>query len=536
MLCQNLIIIDLYIKALEKELIISDGSKDTQIALLENKKLVELHNQKPASGLAVGDIYLGKITKLLPGLNAAFVDIGEKEKDAFLHYTDLGPKLRSIIKFTNNGISGGQKNGALDNFIIEPEIQKAPKGKVADVLKKGQLVLVQILKEPISTKGPRLSCEVTIASRYLVLTPFSNTIAVSKKIASEEERTRLKNLLENLRPKNFGFIVRTAAEGAKVSELHDDIAELMRKWNHMFAELHNAKDPLKCLSEGNKTQTIIRDFWNDSFSRVVVDSKIMFDQVSEELERVAPDKKDLVKMHPGPRPIYDHYGITKQIKASFGKTSTMASGAYIVIEHTEAMHVIDVNSGHKMSSVDQEDNALRVNVEAAEEIARQLRLRDIGGIIIVDFIDMRNTDNRNQLYQDMKNFMINDKAKHTILPLSKFGLMQITRERVRPQVNIVTTERCPTCSGSGKIQSSLLVTDEIKRDLDFIMGSQRPKKLVLVTHPFIHAFLKKGWFLNSIQLKWWREYGKWITIRPDNDFAITAYRFYDENNEEIRLT
>ncbi len=521
---------------MEKELIITSGERDTQIALLENKKLVELHNQKPKSGLVVGDIYLGKISKILPGLNAAFVDIGEKEKDAFLHYTDLGPKLRSIIKFTNNGIAGGQKNGMLNDFIIESDIPKMPKGKIINVLKKGQLVLVQVLKEPISTKGPRLCCEITIAGRYLVLTPFSNTIAVSKKISTDEERTRLKNLVESLRPKNFGFIIRTAAEGRKVSDIHEDIKDLMEKWNHVYEELHNAKAPLKCLSEGNKTQTIIRDFWNNSFSRVVVDSKEMYEQVSDELDRVASGKKDLVKLHQGTRPIFDHYGITRQIKASFGKTSTMSSGAYIVIEHTEAMHVIDVNSGHKMSSGDQEENAMRVNLEAAEEVARQLRLRDIGGIIIVDFIDLRNPENRTKLYQDMKNFMSGDNAKHTILPLSKFGLMQITRERVRPQLNIVTSERCPSCNGSGKIQSALLVTDEIKRDLDIIMGTLRPKKLMLTVHPFVHAYLKKGWLFNSVQSKWWREYKKWIDIRPNNNYALTDYKFINENNDEIRLS
>ena len=342
-------------------------------------------------------------------------------------------------------------------------------------------------------------------------------------------------MVENLRPKNFGFIVRTAAEGKNVAEIHDDIKDLINKWDQMYLQLHNAIGPLKCLSEGNKTQTIIRDFWNDTFTRVVVDSKEMYEQVSDELEKVAPGKKDLVKLHPGPRPIYDHYGVTRQIKASFGKTSTMASGAYIVLEHTEAMHVVDVNSGHKMVSSDQEENATKVNTEAAEEIARQLRLRDIGGIIIVDFIDMRITENRNLLYQEMKKFMSGDKAKHTILPISKFGLMQITRERVRPQVNIVTAEKCPTCMGTGKIQSSLLVTDEIKRDLDIIMGSQCPQKLSLIVHPFIHAYLKRGWFFSSLQMKWWKEYKKWIYIRPDNDYALTSYKFINENNDEIRL-
>ncbi len=519
---------------MEKELIISAGTKETQIALLENKKLVELHHQKSVTGLTVGDIYLGKISKLLPGLNAAFVDIGLKEKDAFLHYTDLGPKLRSLIKFTNGAITAGQKTALLDDFKVEADIPKMPKGKIANVLKKGQLVLVQVLKEPISTKGPRLCCEITIAGRYLVLTPFNNAISVSKKIKSEEERTRLKRLIESLRPQNFGFIVRTAAEGRKVSDLHDDIKELMEKWTEMYNQLHNAKGPIKCLSELNKTQSIIRDFWNDSYTRVVVDSKDIYEQVSEELEKVT-GKKDLVKLHNGPRPLFDQYGIMRQIKASFGKTSTMASGAYIVIEHTEAMHVVDVNSGHKMVGADQEENALRVNLEAAEEIARQLRLRDIGGIILIDYIDMRSIENRNRLYQEMKQLMSSDNAKHTILPLSKFGLMQITRERVRPQVNIVTTERCPTCNGTGKIQSSLLITDEIKRDLDFIMKSQRPQKLTLVVHPFVQAYLRKGWFFSSVQMQWWKEYRKWIKILADNSFPITNYKFYNETQDEIRL-
>ena len=518
---------------MEKELIITTGSKETQIALMENKKLVELHHQKSANSLTVGDIYLGKVSKLLPGLNASFVNIGNKDKDAFLHYTDLGPKLRSLVKFTNGAITGGQKNAKLDDFIIEADIPKMPKGKVANVLKRGQLLLVQILKEPISTKGPRLCCEITIAGRYLVLTPFNNTVAVSKKIKSEDERSRLKRLIESLRPQNFGFIVRTAAEGRKVSDLHDDIKELMEKWTHMYKQVHNAKGPMKCLSELNKTQSIIRDFWNDSYARVIVDDKAVYEEVSEELEKIT-GKKDLVKLHNGPRPLFDQYGITRQIKASFGKTSTMPSGAYIVIEHTEAMHVVDVNSGHKMASNDQEENALRVNMESAEEISRQLRLRDIGGIILIDYIDMRSPENKTKLYQEMKKCMSSDNAKHTILPLSKFGLMQITRERVRPQVNIVTTERCPACNGSGKIQPSLLITDEVKRDLDFIMKSQRPKKLTVVVHPFVQAFLQKGFF-NSVQIKWWREHKKWIKISADNNLALTSYKFYNENNDEIRL-
>ncbi len=517
---------------LEKELIIHSTAKEIHIALLEDKKLVEIHQEEAKNNLNVGDIFLGRISKLLPGLNAAFVDIGFPEKDAFLHYTDLGPKLRSILKFTQGAITAGIPSHLLKDFKIEADISK--KGKIGEVLAKGQYVLVQILKEPISTKGPRLCCEITIPGRYVVLTPFSDAVAVSKKIQSEEERLRLKNLIESIRPHNFGFIVRTAAEGATLAELHEDINNLVEKWKQIHEQLHNAKAPMKCLSELNKTKSILRDFWNESFTNIVVDDKDIYTEVVSELQKIAPNQTNTVRLHnASARPIFDQYGVTRQIKASFGKTATMSSGAYIVIEHTEAMHVIDVNSGHKMSSTDQEHNAMRVNLEAAEEIARQLRLRDIGGIIIIDFIDMKTPENRLKLYQEMKRFMENDKAKHTILPLSKFGLMQITRERVRPQINITTAEVCPSCNGTGKINATILLTDDINRDLDFIMKSQRPKKLTLMVHPYIYAYLRRGFFWQ--QISWWREYRRWVRIKADNNYPLVMYKFFDETNEEIRL-
>jgi len=517
---------------LEKELIIHSTEKEIHIALLENKKLVEIHQEEVKSNLNVGDIFLGRISKILPGLNAAFVDIGLPEKDSFLHYTDLGPKLRSTLKFTQGAITGGIPSHLLKDFKIEAEISK--KGKMGEVLTKGQYVLVQVLKEPISTKGPRLCCDITLPGRYLVLNPFGEGISVSKKIESEEERTRLKNLIDSIRPKNFAFIVRTAAEGASLTELHEDINQLLDKWKEIHHQLHNVKAPMKCLSELNKTKTLLRDFWNETFTGIVVDDKDVYNEVLGEMQKIAPEQTNIVKYYnPSSRPIFDQYSVTRQIKASFGKTATMPSGAYIVIEHTEAMHVIDVNSGHKMSNTDQEQNALRVNTEAAEETARQLRLRDIGGIIIIDFIDMKNPDNRLKLYQDMKTFMENDKAKHTILPLSKFGLMQITRERVRPQVTIATAETCPTCNGTGKINATILVTDDINRDLDFIMRSQRPSKLTLIVHPFLHAYLRKGFFWQ--QITWWREHRRWVRIKADSNYPLVEYKFFDENNEEIRL-
>ncbi len=515
---------------MEKELIINSTPTEVEIALLEESKLVEIHYQKTNSNFTVGDIFLGRIKRLMPGLNAAFVDIGHK-KDAFLHYTDLGPKLRSLLKYTDQSISGKMNTPSLDNFDFPPEIIKT--GKINQVLDKKQSILVQVLKEPISTKGPRLSCELTIPGRYLVLTPFSNVVAVSKKISNAEERKRLKVLVESIRPKNFGLIVRTAAEGKKVADLHEELSIMMSKWEDIHKQLHKAKPPMKLLSELDKASSILRDILNDSFNRIVVNDKDLFNNVKDYLGAIAPDKINIVKYHRSGRPIFDAHGITKQIKSSFGKTATMPSGAYLVIEHTEAMHVIDVNSGHKVVSGNQAQSVLNVNMEAAKEIARQLRLRDIGGIIIIDFIDMKNNEHKKELFNAIKNYMKKDRAQHTILPLSKFGLMQITRQRVRPEVKINTAEVCPTCKGTGKINASILLTDDIERDLEFIMQSRPKSKIKLVVHPYVEAFFHKGW--PSIQMKWYLKYYKWIKIVGNTDYHLTEYTFYDENDDEIRL-
>ncbi len=515
---------------MEKELIINATPTEVEIALMENKRLVEIHNQKTNNNFTVGDIFLGKIRKLMPGLNAAFVDIGYK-KDAFLHYTDLGPKLKTLLKYTDQSILGHQKTAMLDGVDFEPEIDK--NGKVNQALNRRKHILVQILKEPISSKGPRLSCEITIPGRYLVLTPFANMVAVSKKISSSEERKRLQKLAESIRPKNFGLILRTAAEGKKVADLHEEMLLLMKKWEQVYANLDKAKPPKKLLSELDKTQSILRDILSKSFNKIVINDKELFHNVQNYLGQIAPDKVGIVEHYGASKPIFEAFGVTKQIKASFGKTAPMASGAYLVIEHTEAMHVIDVNSGHKTSKQDQETSTMAVNLESAEEIGRQLRLRDIGGIIIVDFIDMKNPDNKKKLFEAMKKAMKIDRAQHTILPLSKFGLMQITRQRVRPEIHINTAEKCPTCDGTGKINSTVLLTDEVERDLEFVVNSQPPSKLTLEVHPFVFAYLKRG--LPSQQMRWFLQFGRWIRLKSNTDFHLTKYKFYDENNEEIRL-
>lgn len=513
-----------------KELIIHSTPNGVDLALLVDKKLTELHQERANNKFNVGDVYLGKIKKVMPGLNAAFIDVGH-EKDAFLHYTDLSPDIRSLMKFTQQTIAGNMPaEQMLNNFDFQQQIVKT--GNVKEVLNNKNSLLVQILKEPISTKGPRLTCEVSIAGRYLVLTPFNNTVGVSKKVDSADERKRLKVLVESLKPKNFGVIVRTVAAGKGAAELHQDLMQLQEKWQLMMKNLRHANPVTKVLSELDKTQSILRDLLSADFHKIVTDDPTIARDVEAYLGQIAPDKKGIVSLYNGKAPIFDHHGITKQIKATFGKTVTLANGTYLIIEKTEALHVIDVNSGHRSTmDGDQESNALKVNMEAAEEIARQLRLRDLGGIIVIDFIDMKNPDNKRELQQKMKEIMESDRATHTILPLSKFNLMQITRERVRPEINIVTAEPCPTCGGTGQITASLLLLDEIQEELEHLLNTH--VKLKFYCHPIIAAYLRKGF--PSIRTKWLMKYRKWVSIHENENLGLTDYKFFDSNDEEIKI-
>lgn len=514
-----------------KELIINATPSGVEIALLEEKKLVELHNEKADANFAVGDIYLGKVKKLIPGLNAAFIDIGF-EKDAFLHYTDLSPFARSILKFTQLATNNQNENSFdFAKFQIEPEIVKT--GKINEVLNGKPSILVQILKEPIAAKGPRLSCEISLPGRFVVVTPFNEILAVSKKIHSSEERKRLHKIIEAIRPKNFGVIVRTAAEGKSTAELHQDLLSLIETWKKIQDNLKSAKAPAKILSEQDKTKSILRDLLSVDFNRIVINDKNIYNNTKNYIQRIAPDKTEIVSYYNNGLPLFDYFGITKQVKSSFGKTVNLPSGAYLIIEHTEALHVIDVNSGYKSVSNNQEENALQTNLEAAEEIARQLRLRDLGGIIVIDFIDMKLPDNRRKLQDAMDESMKSDRAKHAVLPISKFGLMQITRQRMRPEINIITTEVCPSCGGTGNVSSTLLLEDEIENRIHYLMTHSH-KSLTLHVHPIVYSHLTKGWF-NSIVKKWKRKYKLKLKVEANTNYHLIEFHFYDHQEEEIKF-
>ncbi len=516
---------------MSNELIISATQDGCRIALLKDKTLVEFHQEAEGSKFTVGDIYLGTVKKVVPGLNAAFIDVGY-DKDAFLHYLDLGPQFSSLQKFTKLVRSKRMNGGRLDKFNSEPDIDKH--GKIVQQLTKNQVIPVQIVKEPISTKGPRLSCELSLAGRYLVLVPFSNAVSVSKKITSSEERKRLLRLIQSIKPEKFGVIIRTVAENKEVAELDRDLRNQVKNWEEGMARLVNAQPRDKLIGELDKTSSLLRDLLNESFDNVHVDDKKTYDEVKAFIKTIAPEKEKIVKLYNGKAKIFEHYGIEKQIKSAFGTTVSLRTGGYLIIEHTEALHVIDVNSGNKSNREEnQETTALSVNVEAAREIARQLRLRDMGGIIVIDFIDMKSLDNKKLIYKVMKEAMMDDKAKSTVLPLSKFGLMQITRERVRPQMNIITKETCPTCNGTGKITASILTSDLIEKNIEHLLVKQNEKNLVLALHPYLHAFFTRGIF--SQRVKWYFKYKRWVNIVVDTSLAVTEFKFLNKEGEEIQV-
>jgi ribonuclease G len=512
------------------ELVVDVQPKEITIAVLENKKLVELQKEKRDESYAVGNIYLGRVKKMMPALNAAFVDVGYK-KDAFLHYLDLGAEFNSVLYYQKL-VGNKKKIPQVQKMKLQPNIDKS--GSITDVLKVGQEILVQIAKEPISTKGPRLTAEISFAGRFLVLIPFIDRVSVSQKIKSREERARLRQLVQSIKPKNFGVIIRTNAEGKRVAELDAELKLLMQKWEDTSSKLSKARAPALLYEETSRTVALLRDIFDPSFEHIHVNDKDVAKQIADYVGLIAPNKRDIVKLYTGALPIMDNFGVTKQIKQLFGKTVTFKNGAYLIIEHTEALHVIDVNSGNRnKSSLGQEDHAFAVNVAAAEEIARQLRLRDMGGIIVIDFIDMIKGEHRNDLLVKMQDFMAQDRAKHNILPLSKFGLMQITRQRVRPEIEVATSEVCPTCFGKGKIKSSLLFTDTLEGKIDYLANKLKVKKFSLHIHPYVSAYVEKGLF--SLKHQWKKKYNVNLKIIPDQSLGFLEYVFYDKDGNEIDL-
>ena len=497
------------------EVIVDVQPKEISIALLEDKRLVEFQKEGRSASFVVGNIYLAKVRKLMPGLNACFVNVGY-ERDAFLHYLDLGPKFNSYTKYLKQVTSDKKKLYPFSKASILPDLEKD--GSVQTTLQQGQEILVQIVKEPISTKGPRLTCELSFPGRFLVLMPFQDKVSVSSKIKSAEERARLKQLIQSIKPK-----------------LDSELKVLVKRCEDAFIKAQKAsKLPELVFEETSRTVAMLRDLFNPSYENIYINDTDIFSEVKDYVTLIAPESAGIVKQYTGKLPIFDNFDVTKQIKSSFGKTVSYKHGAYLIIEHTEALHVVDVNSGNRSKSKDgQEANALDVNLGAADELARQLRLRDMGGIIVVDFIDMNLAEDRQKLYERMCENMKKDRARHNILPLSKFGLMQITRQRVRPVMDVNVDEVCPTCFGKGTVKSSFLFTDVLESKISTMANKLGIKNFTLHVHPYVADYINQG--IVSLKRKWQVKYGFGLKVIPSQKLGFLQYEFYDKNGQEIDM-
>lgn len=512
-----------------KDLIVDVSESEVKIALMDNHRLIEL-NKESSNGhsFTVGDVFLGKVKKVMPALNAAFVDIGD-EKEAFIHYLDLGFYFNAFDEFVRKTNSNTNANELFSNIGLGPVLEK--EGQIENILKPGQMIVVQIVKEPISTKGSRLTAEISLAGRNIVLLPFAKKVSISQKIASKEEKKRLETLVRSILPQNYGAIIRTAAEGKNAAILVTELKSLISKWEGAWPKISKNKSVQLLFTEYSKTTTVLRDLFNDTFSNIYVNDRKEFEEISKYISQISPDKEKIVKFYDDKEPIFDHFEVTRQIKSSFGKVVPIKQGAYLVIETTEALNVVDVNSGIRAKTNDQEENTYEVNRYAAEEIARQLRLRDMGGIVIVDFIDMDNQDHKNGLFKYMTELMQDDRAKHNVLPLTKFGLMQITRQRIRPVTQIDTTEVCPVCHGTGKIAPSLIIDEELERKIAY-HTENGVKSFILKTGPILGSYISRGF--NSFLRKWRRKYKCKIKHEEVQDFSVLQYEFYNEDGDILQ--
>lgn len=507
--------------SLEKEMI--------SIATLENGSLEEITKVDINDNYSVGDIYLGTVRKLMGGMNAAFVNIGEK-KDSFIHYLDLGPHYKSYAQLLDT-----LKNRRIFSFSDYPKQKEIVRGgKINDVMSTGDIVLVQISKEPISTKGPRVTTDISLTGRHIVLKPFERRVSISQKIKSLEERSRLKAIVREVLPANYGAIIRTASIDATSEDIIQDMKELVDKWQTILDKIQESKAPSLIASESSRVMTILRDLLNDSFSAVVIDDYLLYHEVKEYIKKISPEQEKIVKSYNSSTPLFDEYDITRQIKGLFGKIVPFKRKSYMVIEQTEALHVIDINSGPKANTgSNQEQIAYEVNSNAVDQIARQLRLRDMGGIIVIDFIDMHKNENRIELMNKMKEAMKKDRAKHTILPLTKFGLMQITRQRVRQATVIENKETCPACRGTGQITSSILFDSQIETDIDTLVEQQNLKYLRIKLHPYVASFFTKGLFSMRFKLMW--KYKMIIKIQPNESIGYVDAKYYDRNGQLLSI-
>lgn len=490
---------------MKKEIIINSCFGETRIAILENRKLVELFVERPENERMVGDIYLGKVVNVVHGMQAAFVDIGHMQ-DSFLHFSDIGNVLAEYKDFIDLETS---RNGSKNR-------QSRP------IPKEGQEILVQVIKEPINRKGARVTTEISIPGRFLVLVPNSDVIGVSKKIYQIKEKKRLKRIVQGLKPEGFGLIIRTVAENRDEKALKSDLVNLIREWKIIEKKLKRKSPPALIFKDVTMASSVIRDLFTKDVSRLVADDKRLYNNIKGYLKDVGPALSTRVDFYNNKKPIFDAFDIESEIEKSLSRKVWTPSGGYVIFDHTEAMVAVDVNSGKFMGRKEPEENILKINLEASKEIARQLRLRDIGGLIVIDFIDMTEPANKKKLYDEFRRELRRDRAQANITPISEFGLIEMTRERIRPSLLYAFSEACPTCDGTGRVGSKTTVLTKIERWIKRFKMEYKEWSLQLVVHPSTADFLTSG-FRSRIRRFMWK-YRLRIDVVPDSTMKADEFR------------
>jgi ribonuclease G len=546
---------------MKKDIIINSTANEHRIAILEDGKLAELFVDVPGKDRNVGDIYLGRVAKVMPGIRAAFINIGLPQ-DAFLHFSDIGHIEEYSALFDED--EEEEEEGEGPHTPIQPAVNLAEKenglnsehSAATEVaigerrthrehrpdppvnLQKGQDILVQITKEPVGKKGVRVRSALSMPGRFLVLLPFDGKVGVSKKVSNFKEKRRLRKLVRGFLPAGFGAIIRTVAEGKDEEMIKQDLDELIKNWNNIEKSVKSAKAPALIYKDMNTTSSVIRDLFSDSVEHVVVDDKKLFKEIKSYVQWMSPDMLDRVDYYHDKEPIFDKYVVEKDIQSLLSKKVWLKSGGYLFIEKTEAMTVIDVNSGRYAAKKEQEQNSLRTNLEASREVCRQLRLRDIGGLVVIDFIDLDDEKNKKKIYDEMKKELRRDRAKVTVLPMTEFGLVQITRQRIRQSVHLSFSEACPTCGGTGLVQSKATTINQIERWIKRFKSESKEFRLELHANPTIAQYLSQGTIsrMTKIQFKFFVK----VKLMPDpsvpmDDFKFVSVRQKKDVTEQYRL-
>lgn len=497
------------------EIVINATKEETRVALLENKILTELMIDRKKDHGIVGNVYKGIVAKVLPGMQSAFVDIG-LEKSAFLHVSD-------ITDVRPEGDAGLLEEEGEEKTPHEPEPRRGRGGhlSIEEILKEGQEIVVQVSKEPLGSKGSRVTTYLSLPGRYLVYMPTVDHVGVSRRIDDDEERARLREMILKMRQPGAGYIIRTVSEGISEEEFQSDMEFLGRLWNNLQIRKEHTSAPALLHTDLDLAFRVVRDLFTTKVDRLIIDAKEEYDRIKEFVETYLPALANRVALYEEEEPIFDAFGIEIEISKALSKKVWLKSGGYIVIDHTEALTVIDVNTGRYVGKRDLEDTVLKTNLEAVKEIAYQLRLRNIGGIIIIDLIDMEKEKNREKVFNALREAMLQDRARAYILPISELGLVQMSRERVREDLLRVLCEPCPYCEGRGYTKSPTTICYEIFREIRRLDHSTREKKVILGVHPHVANLLFDEERQGVEELE--RRYNKKIVIKTDQSLHIEQY-------------